>query len=93
LENWHSDSLKKVQLTLSQGKKKKGENVADDEDDDAVRNSVSQDQVTATLCIEELFLSPQYIQYSFPPISEGQPFRKFTTFHCSRKKSKECLIC
>jgi hypothetical protein len=66
LENWHSDSFKKVQLTLSQGKKKKGENVADDEEDDAVRNSGSQDQVTATLCTEELFLSPQYIQYSFP---------------------------
>jgi hypothetical protein len=34
LENWHSDSLQKVQLTLSQGKKKKGVDIADDEDDD-----------------------------------------------------------
>jgi hypothetical protein len=42
LENWHSDSLKKDQLTLSQGKKKKGDDVADDEDDDVVRTSVSQ---------------------------------------------------
>jgi hypothetical protein len=41
--NWHSDSLKKVELTLSQGKKKQGDDVADDEDDDVVRNSVSQD--------------------------------------------------
>jgi hypothetical protein len=40
---------------------KKGDNVADDEDDDVVRTSVSQDQVTATLCTEELFLSTQYI--------------------------------
>ncbi len=32
LENWHSDKLKKVELTLSQGKKKKGDKVADDED-------------------------------------------------------------
>ncbi len=50
--------------TLSQGKKKKGDEVADDEDeddDDAVKTSVSQDQVTATLCTEELFLSTQCI--------------------------------
>ncbi len=38
LENWLSDSLKKVQPTLSQGKKKK---VANDEDDQvAFRTSV-----------------------------------------------------
>jgi hypothetical protein len=43
LENWHSDSLKKVQLTLSLGKMKKGDEVNDDEDDDVVRTSVSQD--------------------------------------------------
>ncbi len=49
VENWHSDSLKKTQLTLSQGKMKKGHDVADDEDDDAMRTSVSLDQVTATL--------------------------------------------
>jgi hypothetical protein len=36
-------SLKKVKLTLSQGKKKKGDEVADDkDDDDARRTSVSQ---------------------------------------------------
>ncbi len=35
LKNWHSDSLKKVKLTLFQGKMKKGDEVAD-EDDDAV---------------------------------------------------------
>jgi hypothetical protein len=61
LENWHSDSLKKVQLTLSQGRKKKENIVADDEyDGDAVRSSVSQERVTATPCAEELFLSIQY---------------------------------
>jgi hypothetical protein len=58
-ENWHSESLKKVQLTLSQGKKKKKDEIASDEDD-AVRTSVSQDRVTATLCTEELFLSTRY---------------------------------
>jgi hypothetical protein len=43
---------------------KKGDEVADDEDDDAVRTSVSQDQVTATLCTEELFLITQYRKIS-----------------------------
>jgi hypothetical protein len=57
----HSDSLKKGQLTLSQGKMKKEDDAADDEDNDAVRTSVSPDQVTATMCTEELFLSNQYI--------------------------------
>jgi hypothetical protein len=49
VENRHGDSLKKGQLTLSQGKEKKGDDVADDENDDAVRTSESQDQVTATV--------------------------------------------
>jgi hypothetical protein len=40
---------------------KKGDDVADNGDDDAVRTSMSQDQVTATLCTDELFLSTQYI--------------------------------
>ncbi len=63
MESWHSDSLKKAQLTLFQVKKKKGDEVADDEDDDdAVRTNVSQDQMTVTLCTEESFLSNQYIQ-------------------------------
>ncbi len=49
-------------LGVSQGKKKKGDEIADDEDDaDAVRSSVSQDRVTATLCTKELFLSTQYM--------------------------------
>jgi hypothetical protein len=40
---------KKVQLTLTQGKKKKRDDVADDEDDyDVVSTSVSQDQVMVT---------------------------------------------
>jgi hypothetical protein len=47
----HSDSLKKGPLTLSQGKMKKGDDVADV---DAVRTSVSQDRVTVILCNEEL---------------------------------------
>jgi hypothetical protein len=43
-------------------KKKKGDQIADDEDDnDTVRTSASQDRVTATLCTEELFLITQYI--------------------------------
>jgi hypothetical protein len=58
-ENLHSNSLQNVQLTLSQGKKEKENEVADDEDD-VVRTNVSQDPVVAvTLCTEELFLSTQ----------------------------------
>jgi hypothetical protein len=59
-ENRHGDSRKKGQLTISQCKMKKGDDVADD-DDDAVRTTLTQDRVTATLCTEELFLRTQYI--------------------------------
>jgi hypothetical protein len=53
---------KKIQLTLSQCKKKNGDEVAyDEDDDDAVRTSKLQDRVTGTLCTEELFLSIQYV--------------------------------
>jgi hypothetical protein len=38
------------QNTLSQGKKKKGDEVEDEDDDVVARTSVSQDRVTATLC-------------------------------------------
>jgi hypothetical protein len=51
----HSDSLKKGQLTLSQRKMKNEDDVAHDEDNYAVRTSVSQDQVTVTLCAEDYF--------------------------------------
>jgi hypothetical protein len=60
-DNWHSNSLKKVQLTLSQGKKKKGDEIDDEDDDDAVRTSVSHNRLTAILYTEELFLSTQYM--------------------------------
>jgi hypothetical protein len=46
---------------------KKGDNVADvadEEDDDAVRTSVSQDGVTATPCTEELFLRTSSLHIS-----------------------------
>ncbi len=59
--NWPSDSLKKFLLPLSQGKKMKGDEAADDEDYDAMRTSMPQDRMTATLCSEELFLSIQFI--------------------------------
>jgi hypothetical protein len=39
---------------------RKGDDVAVSGDDDAVRISLSQNQVTATLCTEELFLMSQY---------------------------------
>jgi hypothetical protein len=45
VKNRRSDSLKKSQLTL--GKMKKGDDAADDKDDDAIRTSASQDRVTA----------------------------------------------
>ncbi len=54
-QSWITHSLKKSQLTLSQGKIKKGDDVVVDDDDDAVRTVVSQDRVTATLYTEELF--------------------------------------
>jgi hypothetical protein len=38
---------------------KKGDDVAADDDDDALSTIVSQDRVTATLCTEELFLRTQ----------------------------------
>ncbi len=70
-ENRISDSLKKGPLTLSQTKMKNGDDVADDDDDDAVRTSVSQDQVTLTLYIDELFLRTQFIYCSFLHISDS----------------------
>ncbi len=60
----HSDSQKRVNFTLSQGMMKKGDIivVADDDDDNVeVRASVSQNQVTAALCTDKLFLRTQYI--------------------------------
>jgi hypothetical protein len=62
LKNRLSVSLKKNQLTLSQGMLKKG-NVDDDAvDDDEVRTTVSsQDCATATLKTEEFFLRTRYL--------------------------------
>jgi hypothetical protein len=60
LKNRHSGSLKKSQLTLSQGVLKK-EDVIDDADDDAVRTSVSKNCATATLNTEEFFLRTWYL--------------------------------
>jgi hypothetical protein len=59
-KNRHSDSLKKDN-TLTQGKMKKEDDVADYDKYDAVRTSVSQDRVTVTLCTEELFPRTRYI--------------------------------
>jgi hypothetical protein len=39
---------------------KKGDGVANDEDDDAVRTKVLKDRLTATLCKKELFFRTQY---------------------------------
>jgi hypothetical protein len=60
LNNRHSDSLKKSQLTLFHGMLKKGD-VNDDTDDDEVRTSVSQNCVTATQNTVEFFLKTQYL--------------------------------
>jgi hypothetical protein len=63
-KNRHGDILEESQLTLSQVKMKKGDDVAvydRDDDDDMVRTSVSLNRVTATLCTEESFLRTQYI--------------------------------
>ncbi len=58
LMNKQNASLKKSQFTLSQGMLKKGDD--DDEVNDEVRSSASQNRVTATLCTEEFFLRTQY---------------------------------
>ncbi len=59
-----------IKLTLSQSKKKKGDEVADyEDDDDVVRTSVLQDQMRATLFTEEL--SSALSIYSYPYISDG----------------------
>jgi hypothetical protein len=58
LNNRHSDTLKKSQLTLSQGKLKRGD-VNDATDDDEVRTTVSQNCVTATHNTVEFFLRTQ----------------------------------
>ncbi len=72
-ENRHSDSLKRVSLcTLSQGKMKKGDDVADDDDDDAERTNMSQGQVTASLCTEELFLRIQYLYIALSTYQTGK---------------------
>ncbi len=48
------------QKILSRGKKKKGDEVDDEvDDDDVVRTSASQNRSTAKLSIEELFLCTQ----------------------------------
>ncbi len=52
-------TAQKVQLTLSQGKKKRGDGV--DDEDDVVRISWSQDRVIETLCTEGLFHCTQYL--------------------------------
>jgi hypothetical protein len=46
--NWH-DKTKKVQLTLAQGKIKKGDAVAEDEDDDAENQCVTRPSDSNTL--------------------------------------------
>jgi hypothetical protein len=45
---------------------KKEDVVADDEDDDVVRTSVSQYQVIATLCTAEVLLSTQHTYVALP---------------------------
>jgi hypothetical protein len=49
IKNRHCDSLKKGQLTLSQGMVKKGEDVAVGDDDDAVRTSVTKPSYSDTV--------------------------------------------
>jgi UDP-N-acetyl-D-mannosaminuronate dehydrogenase len=66
---------KKVQLTHSQGKKKKRDEVNYEDDDDVVRTSVSQDKVRATQCTEELFpLHSVYIV--LPTYQTGKNIRR-----------------
>jgi hypothetical protein len=62
---------------------KNGDDVADDEVDDAVRSSVSQYQVTATLYTKELFLRILHLAlatYQTGQIWEGGGYRWLTRF-------------
>jgi hypothetical protein len=62
LKSRNSDSLKKNQLTLSQGMMKKGDVVVDaDADIDEMGHSASHNHAKATLCTEEFLLRTQYI--------------------------------
>ncbi len=54
-------------LDHHKGKKKNGDEVDDEDDDNVVRTSVSQDRATATLYTENLFLSTEFIKL-FPHI-------------------------
>jgi hypothetical protein len=57
-KNRHSDHLKRVNFSfLGDVKKRDVVIVADNNDDDEVRTSVSRNRVTVTLSTEELFLS------------------------------------
>ncbi len=66
----HSQSINKGQITLSQGMEKNRDVVA--VDDDAVRTSVSQNQVTATLCTKQPFLRTQYIYIALSTYQSGK---------------------
>jgi hypothetical protein len=69
--NKHSNSLKKSQLIISQGKFKKGD-VVSDADDDEVRTNASQNHVTATLCTEEFFLRAPYTYMYISPLISAE---------------------
>ncbi len=53
---------------------KKGYDVAVDDDDDAIRTSVLQNRVTATLCTEELFLRTEYIYIALSTNQTGKNY-------------------
>jgi hypothetical protein len=61
LKNRHIDSQKKSQLSLSQGRLKKGDVYDDADDDDEVRTSALQKRATASLSTEEFFSRIQYL--------------------------------
>jgi hypothetical protein len=42
------------------------------DDDDVVRNSVSQDRVTVTMCTEELIICTQYKYIALPTYQAGK---------------------
>jgi hypothetical protein len=65
---------KKVQLTLSQGKKKKGDEVADDEDNDDGWAPVCHKTKWKWHCILRFVLQHSVSIHSSPCISDGQPY-------------------
>ncbi len=62
---------------------KKRDVIVDDDNDDGVRTSASQNHATAILCTEEFFLRTQYTVYSSPLNLAEVGGRRDIDSHCN----------